>query len=141
MVEGGKVLMQKALTDCFWALPGGRCELLECTKDTIVREMKEELGEDVTVNRLLFVVENFYEYKSKKYHKIGFYYLVNLPQNSRLLKSGEIFHSIDCPENPVELEFRWFEIATLEDEEVYPTFLRTALKGFPKEIAHVVHHD
>jgi ADP-ribose pyrophosphatase YjhB (NUDIX family) len=39
-----EVLLHRAVTDDFWALPGGRAELLEPADATLRREMREELG-------------------------------------------------------------------------------------------------
>ncbi len=46
--------------DDYWAMPGGRAEIGETSARTIVREMQEELGCEVEVERLLWTVENFY---------------------------------------------------------------------------------
>ena len=43
------VLLHRAEEDNFWALPGGRVELLEPSKDALKREMQEELGVEVRV--------------------------------------------------------------------------------------------
>ena len=43
-VRGDEVLLHRAVTDDFWALPGGRAELLEPAEATLRREMREELG-------------------------------------------------------------------------------------------------
>jgi len=48
-LHGGKVLLHRAEKDPFWALPGGRVELLEAAGDTLRREMQEELGVPIVV--------------------------------------------------------------------------------------------
>ena len=72
----GAVLLHRAGHETFWTLPGGRCELLERSSDALRREMIEELGAEVEVDRLLWVVENFFEYNAMKGHEIGFYFLM-----------------------------------------------------------------
>jgi len=67
-----KVLIHGLINDDFYAFPGGRVEMFESTENTIIREMTEELGITVTINRLLWVVEHFFNNDSK-YHKICFY--------------------------------------------------------------------
>src|SRR4051812_5500050 len=42
----------------FWSLPGGRVELGEPIEQTVVREVKEEVGLDVTVERLICVTDH-----------------------------------------------------------------------------------
>lgn len=42
----------------FWALPGGRLDADETTRECIIREIKEELGVDLKNPELKFIVEN-----------------------------------------------------------------------------------
>ena len=51
-INDGRVLLHRAETDDFWALPGGRAELMEPASVTLQREMQEELGIEVQVLRL-----------------------------------------------------------------------------------------
>ena len=44
--------------------------------------MEEEIATRVEVLRLLWVVENFFEYFGERLHEISFYYLMSLPENS-----------------------------------------------------------
>ena len=45
-----------------WEFPGGKREEGESGEDTVIREIKEELGADITVDRFLCTVE--YQYKA-----------------------------------------------------------------------------
>ena len=55
----GSVLLHRLENDSFWALPGGRVEPGENAAETVVREMQEELEEDVVCGPLTYVVETF----------------------------------------------------------------------------------
>lgn len=59
LVRGNMVLLHKEEKDQYWYLPGGRCELMETSVETLVREFREEANATVTVQRLLWVIENF----------------------------------------------------------------------------------
>jgi 8-oxo-dGTP pyrophosphatase MutT (NUDIX family) len=59
-VHDDSVLLHKADGDDFWAFPGGRAELGERAEQTLLREMREEIGVAVEVGRLLWDVENFF---------------------------------------------------------------------------------
>ena len=137
-IEEGRVLLHRALRDDFWALPGGRAEVLEPSAATLRREMQEELGIDVEVVRLLWLAENFFGYEGLNVHELGLYFLMQVPHDWPLRTSDESFAG---EENHLPLEFRWFPVADLPGMVVYPSFLRTGLQTLPTTVQHVVHRD
>ena len=52
-----KILMVKESADGRWALPGGWADVGYSPKETVMKEVKEEAGLEVTVNRLLAVFD------------------------------------------------------------------------------------
>ena len=64
-----KFLVQKRIGDSFWALPGGKVQIMEKTKDTIKREIKEEIGLDLIDVKMLSVLENFFTFKNEDIHQ------------------------------------------------------------------------
>ena len=48
-IHDNNLLVHKSILDDFWSLPGGRCEFLEISKDTLKREMNEEIGVDIKI--------------------------------------------------------------------------------------------
>jgi ADP-ribose pyrophosphatase YjhB (NUDIX family) len=122
--------------DC-WALPGGRVDMLEKSEDTLIREMQEELGTDVKVGRLVWVVENFFKERDRSYHEIGMYYLMTLPSNASILNSEEY----SCMDGQAKLTFRWFPISELDNINLRPIFLRKGLQNIPLHTEHVIWCD
>src|ERR1700754_2554245 len=76
----GHVLVHRATHEAFWTFPGGRAEVGETSEETLRREMVEELGVEADVERLLWSVENFFDYEGKRWHEFGLYYLMHLPE-------------------------------------------------------------
>ena len=68
------VLLQEALDGEFWVLPGGRLQPLELTADALIRTMRWEIGQEVTVGRLLWVMEYIAPIAGRPVHELGFYY-------------------------------------------------------------------
>ena len=139
IIHDGHVLLVRDERDDFWYMPRGRCELLESSDQTLRREVWEELGVEVRVGRLLWVVENFFEHDNRRNHELGFYYLVALPEGSPYLDKGGEHRRTE--ENGATLTFRWFPLARLSEVRLFPSFLRRALRAPPTETQHIVHRD
>ncbi len=136
--DADRVLLHRAERDTFWALPGGRGELLEPARETLVREMREELGVDVRVERLVWAVENFFEYDEHRYHELAFYFLMALTPDCYVLKKTEPFVVDD---QGVRFIFQWYRLDELAELELYPTFLKQGLLSLPQTTQHIVHRD
>ena len=134
-VHAGHVLLHRAEIDDFWAPPGGRCELGETSEQALVREMREEMGETVRVERLLWVVENFYTRDRVAHHGLGLYYLATLPYNSPRL---DVTTPFEGDEEGLRLSFQWFPLASVGSLHLYPLFLRTALQTLPTPVRHII---
>ena len=132
------VLLHREEKDDFWVTPGGRPLLFESSRDTLVREMEEEISTRVEVRRLLWVVENFFEHGGASVHEIAFYYQMSLPEDSPY---RDVRNDFAGKEGDIPLLFHWFHIDQVGDVRLHPTFLRTALKALPEFPVHVVHVD
>lgn len=121
--HNGKFLAVKLNKNTFYCLPGGHVELGEDTDTAVKREMKEELGYDIKINKLVAINQNFFSTESgKPLHEIGFYYLVNAVNQSDIntndyereeLDKGKIQH----------LKFKWFTQEELKQIDFKPAFI------------------
>lgn len=137
VLDRGRVLLHRTDDMTFWALPGGRAELMEASAETLVREMREEIGVEVKVDRLLWLAENFFHNEGRAHHELGLYFLMHLPPDSLLrAQSSFLGH-----EGDMAVHFEWFPVDTLEDVPLFPSFLRTGLRSIPDHIVHIVHVD
>ncbi len=138
--RNGHVLVHRATHEKFWTFPGGRAEMGEQSQDTLAREMVEELGAEVSVGRLLWVVENFFHYEGKDWHELGFYYLMELP-DSFPFDEEAIVHRVQDGKNP--LEFRWVKATTkaLTALDIPPYFIAAEIENLPSSTRHVVWKD
>lgn len=111
---------------------------MEPAWNTLKREMQEELGIDVHVDRLVWVVENFFADGDRPYHELALYFLMSLPTDSDLRAKEGPFAGT---EEGSKLVFQWHLVSDLEQVPLYPTFLRTSLRSIPPAAEHVVHWD
>lgn len=137
-VDEEHVLLHRLEKDDFWALPGGRVELLEHTQQALIREMQEEIGVEVQAQRLLFVVENFFELEGKKFHELGFYYLLSADKTLPIYRKDIEHRGTEMGQT---LIYKWFPLRDLPGVRLFPTFLREKLQRLPEHTEHIVHWD
>ena len=137
-IHDSYVLLHQLDTEAFWALPGGRPELLETSSEALLREMQEEMGLRVDIKRLLWIVEGFFSHACIRFHELGFYYLMHLPAGSGGDDVGAAFTGV---EGECTINFRWFPVDALETIPLCPSFLRTAIAHLPPAPVHLIHTD
>ena len=132
----GYVLAQRGARDDYWALPGGRAEIGEDSQETIVREMREELGRDARVERLLWTVENFFSYEGYAAHELGFYYLLSLAEPFPFHEEDIVHRVLDG----VEVEFRWLKATpvALDAHRLKPQFVADRIERLPATGEHLI---
>jgi ADP-ribose pyrophosphatase YjhB (NUDIX family) len=138
-IHDGSVLIHRAAQEPFWTLPGGRAEHGETAEQTIKREMLEELGTSIEVVRLLWLVENFFDFDGLNYHEVALYFLIRFPPGSGLL-NAKAFEAADAG---VPLKFKWVSIDPneLASLPLLPAFLPDGLANLPASVVHVVQRD
>lgn len=81
-----KVLSMEGLSstkkDRFFGIPGGTVELGESSRETLIREMKEELGANIKIKKYLGVIENIFFWKGKTHHEYVFIYAAEFSDKS-----------------------------------------------------------
>ncbi|MEK8032745.1 NUDIX hydrolase [Ideonella sp. DXS29W] len=138
VIHDDHLLVHRAPGDEYWALPGGRVEVGEDAASTVVREMKEELGEDVACGPLWHVAENFFDLGGERFHEIGFYFRAALPAASRYLDKTRSHGGV---EGHLGLEFRWLALGSLGAMNLRPTFLQVSLAANTLGFSHQVQRE
>ena len=118
-----------------WVLPGGRAELLETSRESVAREMFEELGQTVQVRDLYWIVENFFLLNGEHFHELGMYYRIDLPAASPLLQRDSTHEVFD---GGSQWSFRWHALERLHELEIRPPFLHHGLLHLPGTPQHIV---
>lgn len=129
IINKDNILFQKRMPDKFWALPGGKIRVGETTKETIIRELEEELGlNNFNVSDVSTVSEYFFEFGKDKYHQFIFGHKVLVKDNEWILKNNQ-FDVIEEQEN---LVFKWFKLDELGNAPIKPDFLKKQLVNINK---------
>ena len=116
---------------------GGRVRFGETTEQAVLREVEEETGCRLEIDRLGFVEENYFyadvpSKMGKLIYEISFYYyMITPPDFEPVCKS--------VTEDGVQEFLEW--VAPDEPRTVYPEFFRTELDITDKSVKHLVRDD
>ena len=124
-----KYLTVKIQNNDFFCLPGGHVELGEDTDTAVIREMKEELGYEVKIVRLVSIIQNFFKAKDgRQFHELGYYYIVE-PVNINEVNLEDYVRMENDKGEMKRLEFRWFTLDELNNTRFLPEILKSKLEG------------
>ncbi len=122
-----KILTVRINKDSHCCLPGGHVELGEDTDHAILREMKEELGYDVKIERLIAINQNFFYTKDHKpFHEIGYYYIVKAVDENNINENNYVREELDKGKIQ-HLEFNWVTKEELKNIDFRPKFIADCL--------------
>ena len=134
IMKGGKVLMVGNENVDYLYSVGGRIKFGEMAEEAIVREVFEETGVKMDVDRLAFVHENYFYGDSpaklgKMIYEISFFFYMNVPSDFDPVSNSF------TEDNSKEF-LRWISLD--EDVKMYPEFFRTELKNPTDTVKHFV---
>ncbi|MGW8184695.1 MAG: NUDIX domain-containing protein [Candidatus Moraniibacteriota bacterium] len=107
----GKILLVNTRSSGKWFFPGGEVEPGENLEDAIKREVSEETGIEIKVEKFLTFKESFFYYDplDKAWQNYGFFYICE-PKSFHLSEENQIeFDEAEKPE--------WVEFSTLTEKD------------------------
>ena len=132
--KGGKLLMVANDYNDYDYSVGGRIHFGETADQAILREVEEETGVRLKIDRLGFIQENYFygsspSKREQLVYEISFYYYMKTPADfepvsDRFLEEG----------TPEYLEW----VAPDTEKAIYPAFFRTELRERVPYVRHIV---
>ena len=137
--ENKVLLLNEPLVNNYWVLPGGSAEMHESTKETLERELEEEMQGQPLVGPLAWVTENFFTLNHIAYHTLEFYYSFTL-QGTHPIFVQENYYT-ERPEDGVikQFHFRWFALDEIALTDVRPACVKKILLDDPQDSTVVRH--
>ncbi|BCN30992.1 NUDIX domain-containing protein [Anaeromicropila herbilytica] len=114
IIKDGKMLAIKIKDENqeWYIMPGGGQEPEELLPETVCREIAEELGLDVKVKELVFVIEGAH---GEKFHRVDLVFSCEY--------IGKIKNAV-LNEDKNQVGYDWLEIKSLNQSQLYPSKLR-----------------
>ena len=134
ITKGKRVLMVKSARDDWYYSVGGRIKVGETSQQAVEREVFEELGVRLEIDRLGFVQENYFygtigDSCERLIYELCFYYYMKVPDGfepaCRSVAGDGAAETIE-----------WVPFDT--EETIYPVFFRTELEHPLPGIRHIV---
>ena len=115
--------------DCYYTVGGG-IEINETSEEAVVREVYEETGYRLEIERLAYIQERFFAANSQRYHEIVFFYLMKTNENMNVENNN-------CTDHKKET-LHWLPLDSLGEVNLVPEFLATKSFADITCIEHIV---
>lgn len=130
LMHDGKILLQRDQNGAEYALPGGHVQVGEEMQNALKREFSEEMGAEITVKRLLWTEECFWNWNGRQMHSLCFYYLITGDVEDL---GAFVSH---CDNDKVEYGF--VPLKALKEMIIYPEFLKKRIFSLAEHPEHFV---
>lgn len=116
-------LISKRNDKDYYSILGGRINFGEDSKAAVLREIREELGWDLSDAKLVRIMENFFSYSDgTKFHEYLFVYLMNVSEE--YFKKGDFINL----ENP-NMHMLWYKKEDYLKLNIKPLVIKDVLES------------
>lgn len=152
IVQGGRILLQCPVGTQDYAFIGGHVEFGETAKETLVREIREEIHTDAVIGDLIAVGEVFIDWGKlpdgslRHCHQIGLYFRATVDE-SQLPQADRFFGYDEAGNERYALEYIWMPISELKEKIesktliVYPPEAMQHLLSGSRDVLHFAYTE
>ena len=130
LIKDNKVLLTKNGDD--YSLPGGHSQIGETSRETIIREFKEETGLDVEPLNAISTYENFWKWDNKDCHQLCIYYKLKMVDETQEL--------VPNPDTN-DTKFIWIELEKLKNINLYPIGMSAQILNNITDTTHFIYKE
>ncbi len=134
IMKGERFLMVRSSQSGYYYSVGGRLKFGETAQQAVKREVREETGADLEIDRLGFIQENYFmgdipSQLGKEYYELAFYFYMKTPEDFQPVCES-------FAEGGAREQLHW--ITKDEPQTIFPAFFRTMLDISDHTIRHLV---
>ncbi|MBQ6655084.1 MAG: GNAT family N-acetyltransferase [Erysipelotrichaceae bacterium] len=134
IMKGERFLMVRSSQSGYYYSVGGRIKFGETAEEAVRREVREETGTDMEIDRLGFILENYFmgdipSRLGKEYYELAFYFYMKTPEDFE-----PVCRSFS--ESGHKEQLHW--ITRDEPQTIFPAFFRSMLDINDRSVRHLV---
>lgn len=130
LIKDNKILLTKGGDD--YSLPGGHSQIGETSRETIIREFKEETGFDVEPLNAISTFENFYKWDNKNCHQLCIFYRLKMVNENQELTPHP---------DTSDTKFVWVDINELRNINIYPLGIGEQIINNVVDTTHIIYKE
>ncbi len=137
IIHDGRLLLMKNEEEPYYYTVGGRVRFNETTEEAVIREVEEEIGVKLEIDRFLFFQEQFFDGKvtGTHIHELGVYYLMkDSPDLDRLTCNSVTARG-------VAEELLWIPVEEAGNYYIVPESVAAKLGNLPAHPEHIIEID
>ncbi len=126
IIQNSQIYLDRNENNQYYTIGGAIC-VNEFSEDAVKREVMEEIGTSVEVERLAFIVENHFTQSDVQFHNIEFHYIVRPLEEptSSMIEDG------------VTRICEWIALDDLDRIDLKPAFLKEELQNLTNTVKHI----
>ena len=137
IIHQGRLLLMKNEEEPYYYTVGGRVRFNETTEEAVIREVEEEIGVKLEIDRFLFFQEQFFDGKvtGTHIHELGVYYL---------MKDSPDLDQLTCNSvtaRGVAEELLWIPVDETGNYYIVPESVAAKLADLPLHPEHIIEID
>lgn len=131
IIKDGKLLVAKSESyPCYYTV-GGVVEINETSEEAVIREVFEETGYKLEIDRLAIIQERFFDVGSQKCHELDLFYIM---KNSNEMNIADNSFTDQAPTETLH----WIPVDDLVKINIVPPSLKTVLFDNINSIEHII---
>lgn len=146
IVQNGRVLLQCPVSTEDYAFIGGHVEFGETAKETLIREIREEIHTDAVIGDLSSVGEVYIDWgrlpdgTPRHCHQIGLYFRATVDEG-QLPDADRFFGYDEAGGEKFSIEYIWVPLAELPSLTIYPPEVKQHILTGSKDVLHFTYSE